>query len=95
VVTHAVTPRDKTAIANLRASIEPNKGKLRGPAAQAPFDAIIGRIAALEGVTFREDGLGGLGGWWCEPSDARPDPAILHLHGGAGGRCPRRPSDSG
>jgi monoterpene epsilon-lactone hydrolase len=81
-VTHSLTPRDKTTIANLRALVEPNKGKLRGPAARAPFDAIIGRTAPPEGVTFREDTLGGVRGWWCEPSDARPNAAILHLHGG-------------
>ena len=81
-MTHSLTPSDKTVIANLRALVEPNKGKLRGPAARATFDAIIGRTIAPEGVTFREDTLGGLGGWWCEPSEARPKAAILHLHGG-------------
>lgn len=27
----------------LRAEVEPNKGRLRGPAARAPFDAIMSR----------------------------------------------------
>lgn len=81
-MTHSLMSRDETVIATLRALVEPNKGKLRGPEARAPFDAIIGRTIAPEGVTFREDTLGGLGGWWCEPSGAFPSAAILHLHGG-------------
>ena len=81
-VTHSLTPRDRTVMVKLRAVLEPNKGKLLGTAARAPFDAIVSRTAAPEGVTFREDTLGGLRGWWCEPLDALPNAAILHLHGG-------------
>lgn len=66
----------------LRSMAEPNKGKLRGPAARAPFDAISGRTIAPEGVTFREDQVGGIPGCWCEPAEAVPAAAILHLHGG-------------
>jgi len=62
--------------------VEPNKGKLRGSAARAPFDAIIGHTIAPEGVTFREVQVGGIEGWWCEPVEALPSAAILHLHGG-------------
>ena len=38
----------------IRAVVEPNKGKLRDPAARIPFDAIVGRVIAPEGVAFRE-----------------------------------------
>jgi monoterpene epsilon-lactone hydrolase len=33
-------------------------------------------------VSFRADQIGGVPGWWCEPSQARSNAAILHLHGG-------------
>src|SRR5215469_7849927 len=56
--------------------------KLRGSAARAPFDASVARTIAPEGVTFREDQVGGLAGWWCKLADALPSAAILHLHGG-------------
>ena len=79
---HPLTARDRTAMTALRTVVGPNKGKLRGPAARAPFDAIIGRTIAPEGVTFREDQVGGISGWWCEPAEALPGAAILHLHGG-------------
>jgi len=79
---HPLTPRDLSVMAALRSQVAPNKGRLRGPAARAPFDAIIGRTIAPEGVSFREDRVGDIAGWWCEPADVLPGAAILHLHGG-------------
>jgi acetyl esterase/lipase len=67
---------------SLRSQVAPNKGRLRGPAARARFDAIIGRTIAPEGVIFREDRVGEIAGSWCEPADALPGAAILHMHGG-------------
>ena len=65
-----------------RAMVEPNKGKLRGTAARAPFDALMSGIVAPEGVRFREDRVGKIPGWWCEPRNALPGATLLHLHGG-------------
>jgi len=79
---HPLTAPDRSAMAALRAMVAPNKGKLRGTAARAPFDAIMSGIIAPQGVGFREDRIGGIPGWWCEPTDALPGAAILHLHGG-------------
>jgi len=79
---HPLTDRDRSVMSALRNMVAANKGKLRGSAARAPYDAIIGRIIAPEGVTFREDQVGGIAGWWCEPAEAPPSAAILHLHGG-------------
>jgi epsilon-lactone hydrolase len=66
----------------MRAVVEPNKGKLRGVGARAPFQALMGRVVAPDGVTFHPDKIGGIAGWWCEPADAKPGVVILHLHGG-------------
>jgi epsilon-lactone hydrolase len=79
---HPLTPRDRSVMAALRSQVAPHKGRLRGPEARAPFDAIIGHTIAPEGVSFREDRVGGIAGWWCEPADAVAEAAILHLHGG-------------
>jgi epsilon-lactone hydrolase len=76
-----LSARDRSVMSALRAQVEPNKGRLHGPAARVPLDAIMGRIAP-EGVTFREDRVGDIPGWWCEPANALPGAAILHLHGG-------------
>jgi len=62
---------------------EPMKGKLRGVAARAQFDSMMGQVVgAPEGVTFRQDTVGGISGWWCEPAEARAGAVILHAHGG-------------
>lgn len=79
---HPLTARDRSVMAALRSQVAPNKGRLRGAAARATFDAIIGRTVAPAGVIFREDRVGEIAGWWCEPADALPGAAILHLHGG-------------
>jgi epsilon-lactone hydrolase len=79
---HALTPRDQAAMTQLRRMAKMAKGQLRGVAARPAFDEIIRRAPAPEGVTYREDRIGGIPGWWCEPAGAPADGAILHLHGG-------------
>jgi epsilon-lactone hydrolase len=79
---HALTPEDRIVMVQMRTMIEPNKGKLRGIAARAPYDAIMGRVLPPDGVSFRPDTIGGMAGWWCEPVNAQPQGAILHAHGG-------------
>jgi monoterpene epsilon-lactone hydrolase len=77
-----LTAHDQAVMTQMRAAAAPNKGKLRGVAARPAFDSIIGRTATPEDVSYREDRIGGVSGWWCEPSAAPADTAILHLHGG-------------
>ncbi len=79
---HPLTAADAAAMQALRALVEPLRGTMQGTAARAPFDAIMARVAAPEGVTFDADTVGGIPGWWCRPFGARPAEAILHLHGG-------------
>jgi monoterpene epsilon-lactone hydrolase len=77
-----LTAQDRSVMAAPRSMVEPTKGKLRGSAARAPFDALMTSIIAPKEVTFREDRTGGIPGWWCEPTDALTGAAILHVHGG-------------
>ena len=81
-VFHPISAEDKTAIAAMRAVVEPNKGRLQGTAARVPFDAIMERVAAPEDVTFEADTVGGVPGWWCRPQAAQPRAVVLHIHGG-------------
>lgn len=69
-------------MARLRPMVEPNKGRLQGIAARGPFDQIIGRTIAPKDVTYEQDTLGGVPGWWARPANAQPGTVILHLHGG-------------
>ena len=79
---HPITAEDRNAMSELRATVAPNKGKLRGTAARGPFDAITRGVAAPEGVSFRPGVVGGVAGVWCTPTNTKPGTALLHLHGG-------------
>ena len=79
---HPFTGADQAVMAQVRAMVEPNKGKLRGVAARPIFDDIIRHTAPPEGVAFREGKVGGVSGWWAEPEGAASDRVVLHLHGG-------------
>ncbi len=79
---HPINTADKTAMASLRAIVEPNKGRLRGTAARVPFDAIMEHVAVPQDVIFEAGTVGGVPGWWCKPKEAQPDAVILHIHGG-------------
>jgi len=81
-VFHPISTADKTAMAGLRAIVEPNKGQLLGTAARAPFDAIMEHVAVPEGVTFEAGTVGDIPGWWSKPKNAQPGAVILHIHGG-------------
>jgi monoterpene epsilon-lactone hydrolase len=81
-VVHAFSTEDQVAMAAMRAIVGPNKGKLQGPAARGPYDAIMERVAAPAGIAYEADEVGGVSGWWCRPHDARPKQAVMHIHGG-------------
>jgi epsilon-lactone hydrolase len=74
--------KDALTRGKLRPMIAPNKGRLTGPAARAAYDSIMERAQAAQGITFEAEIVGGLSGWWCKPTAAPAERAILHLHGG-------------
>jgi len=59
---HPLTSEDTVAMTALRSAVAGMKGKLEGIAARAPFNSIIERVQAPEGVIFEEDGVGGISG---------------------------------
>jgi acetyl esterase/lipase len=81
-VLHPFSTEDQAAMLAMRIIIEPNKGKLQGTAARAPYDAIMERVAAPADVVYEADHVGGVPGWWCRSANARPGRAVIHLHGG-------------
>jgi hypothetical protein len=65
---HPLSAQDAAVMAALRVMVKPNKGKLRGTAARAPFDAATGSIIAPPGVAILPRGSGpflrqGAGRW--------------------------------
>lgn len=79
---HPLRDADRPVMEQMRAIVEPLKGKLQGTAAREPFDGIMNRVSPPDGVTYRADTVGGVPGWWCRPDAAPSGEAILHLHGG-------------
>jgi epsilon-lactone hydrolase len=80
--THPLTPEDAAVMTALRGMVSPMKGKLQGTGAREPFNAIMERVASPDNVTYQAASVGGVSGWWCQPSRPRPGEAIIHLHGG-------------
>jgi acetyl esterase/lipase len=56
---------------------------MNGPEARAPFDEMMEHVPDASGVTYTKGEAGGVRGTWCRSQSARPDAAILYLHGGA------------
>ncbi len=81
-VFHPISAGDKKAMAEMRAAVEPNKGRLQGISARVPFDAIMERVTVPEGVTFAAGTVGGIPGWWCRPQATESGAVVLHIHGG-------------
>ena len=81
-VIHPLSPEDSAAITTLRSAVAAMKGRLEGTAARSPFNGIMERVVAPDGVSFKADTVGGISGWWAVPAHGRNGAAILHLHGG-------------
>ena len=79
---HSATPDDQTAMAAMRKVVAPNKGRLRSAAARGPYDEIMNGVRAPEGVTYEEDTVAGVPGWWCTPADEQQAGVLCHFHGG-------------
>jgi epsilon-lactone hydrolase len=82
VTIHPLTPTDAATMAAMRTAVAPMKGKLRGTAARAPFDAIMEHVAPPAEVTYEPATIGGISGLWAIPADAQPNAVLLHIHGG-------------
>jgi acetyl esterase/lipase len=59
------------------------KGGVTGPSAREPFDELMEKTPAAEGVTYEKAEVGGVPGGWCRPGGGAAATAILYLHGGA------------
>src|SRR5580698_5272775 len=79
---HPLTSEDAAAMTALRSAVAGMKGKLEGISARGPFNGIMERVEAPDGVSFEQDTVGGISGWWTKPARTRERSAILHLHGG-------------
>jgi epsilon-lactone hydrolase len=81
-LSHPLDPEDEKVIAGLRNMTRSARGVQQGIEARGQYDALMGRVAPRDDVTFETGNLGGVPGVWAKPANAWPDEAILHFHGG-------------
>jgi acetyl esterase/lipase len=79
---HPLGANDAATIAAMRKIIEPRKGLLQGTAARPTFNEIMGHVPAPAKVSYSQDTVKGVPGWWCRPSKITSEGIILYLHGG-------------
>jgi monoterpene epsilon-lactone hydrolase len=82
-VIHPLTSGDRSAVAAIRATVEPMKGGLRGPKARPAYDDIFNPVPSAAGVQYEAGTIGGVPGWWCRPAGAGSEAVVLYLHGGS------------
>ena len=80
---HPIHLLDRVAMVAVRLMVASMKGTVTGPSAREPFDGVMEKTPAADGVTYEEGEVGGIAGWWCRPDDAVAGAAILYFHGGA------------
>ena len=80
---HPMHPLDRVAMAEMRRMVAPMKGSITGPSARAPFNELMEKTPAADGVTYEKADVGGVPGWWCRPDEPATAAAVLYLHGGA------------
>ena len=79
---HPLDPDDAQFVARMRVMAAPAKGISRGVEARGQFDAVMSSVLAPNNVRSDADAIGGVPGTWVRPASARPECALLHLHGG-------------
>jgi acetyl esterase/lipase len=74
--------RDAGAISRLHEQFRIFRDASGAENSRADFDALIAKTAAAPSVAFEQAAAAPARGWWCRPSCAPADGAILYLHGG-------------
>jgi acetyl esterase/lipase len=83
IVDHPLASQDAAMVEAMRSAAAGRKGVIFGPEARAAFDAgLAAGTPRPADVRYRQDVIGGVPGWWCEPADATPGTRLLYLHGG-------------
>ena len=82
LTTHGEHLIDRAAMLAMRGFIAVSGGPDVSPEGRAGYDGLMERTPIPEGVECTEGEVGGVPGWWCRPSNAINEAAILYLHGG-------------
>src|SRR5712671_3419128 len=82
VVVHPLDAGDAAIAAAARAATKAVKGVRLGVEGRGQYDAFMEGVSPAEGLKVEKGAVGGVQGVWARPAHARPDEAILYLHGG-------------
>ena len=80
-VHYPLSSGDAEVVAGLRKALALQKGRYAGVAARQPFEAQKNGVQAATCETT-PGSVGGVAGWWCHPTNPRPDAALIYYHGG-------------
>lgn len=73
---------DKAAMLAIKGFMAVSAAPPVAPEGRPGYDEMIAKTPAPAGVEWTADQVNGVAGWWCLPSGAVPETAILYLHGG-------------
>jgi len=83
-INHPLHLLDRAVMFGMRKMVASMKGSVTGPEARKPFDELMEKTPAADGVTYQVASVGGIAGVWCRPEHAQDSAAaILYFHGGA------------
>jgi epsilon-lactone hydrolase len=82
VVVHPLDAGDAAIAAATRAATKAVKGAKLGVEGRGQYDGFMEGVSPAEGLKVEKGAVGGVQGVWVRPAHARPDEAILYLHGG-------------
>jgi monoterpene epsilon-lactone hydrolase len=81
---HVIEKSDTPILKVMQESLSEFKGSTKEPlVARVQYDQFIQGILPAAGITYKNDEVGGINGWWCLPQEGRPEKAVLYFHGGA------------
>ncbi|WP_266065164.1 alpha/beta hydrolase fold domain-containing protein [Brucella intermedia] len=83
IIEHSLHPADRAEMEKMRAYLAQQPKLTISPETKGIYDAFMASILPAVGVTFEQEVIGDIPGWWCKPGSAEPEAAIIHFHGGA------------
>ncbi|PPJ49122.1 alpha/beta hydrolase [Rhizobium sp. KAs_5_22] len=81
-IIHKLDPSDANVMEGMRAYLATLPKIEIVPEARSGYDDFVSMTPPAEGVSFEPGAVAGVEGWWCIPTNAKPDKALVHFHGG-------------
>jgi acetyl esterase/lipase len=78
---HPLVSADAAVVSGMRQAMSVQKGKYMGTGARQPFEAQKNGVPPADCQTT-PGVVGGVPGWWCHPTNPRPDATLIYYHGG-------------